>query len=83
MIFRVNNNTLVQTLVPDALRGRIMSLYQLDHALLPLSYALMGVCADIFTAPRAIAAAGMVGLLFMAVLMAGARQMREIRNLPV
>jgi MFS family permease len=83
MTFRVNNNTLVQTLVPDALRGRIMSLYQLDHALLPVSYALMGVCADIFSTPRAIAAVGLIGLLFVAVLMAGVKQMRDIRNLRV
>lgn len=30
-IFRVGNNTLIQTMVPDALRSRMMSIYMLDN----------------------------------------------------
>ena len=40
-IFRVGNNTLLQTIVPDALRGRVMSIYMLDNGLTPL--ATMGI----------------------------------------
>ena len=36
-IFRVGNNTLIQTLVPDPLRGRVMSIYMLDNGLTPLA----------------------------------------------
>jgi MFS family permease len=53
MTFRVNNNTLVQTLVPDSLRGRVMAIYQIDHALMPLASSALGICADLFSVPTA------------------------------
>lgn len=81
MTFKVNNNTLVQMRAPDALRGRIMSIYQLDHALTPLSYTLLGVCADLFSAPAAMAASGLLGLVSVVVLMASVKQIRELRKL--
>jgi len=40
-IFRVGNNILVQTTVPDALRGRVMGIYMLENGLTPL--ATMGI----------------------------------------
>ena len=40
-MFRVGNNTLIQTIVPDALRCRVMSIYMLDNGLTPL--ATMGI----------------------------------------
>jgi hypothetical protein len=66
---------------PDALRGRIMSIYQLDHALTPLSYTLLGACADLFSAPAAMAASGLLGLVSVVVLMASVKQIRELRKL--
>ena len=81
MTFKVNNNTLVQILAPDALRGRILSIYQLDHAITPLSYSLLGGCADLFSAPTAMAVSGTLGLVLIAALMAGMKQIRELRKL--
>ena len=36
-IFRASNNTLLQTIVPGALRDRVMSIYMLDNGLTPLA----------------------------------------------
>jgi MFS family permease len=81
LIFRVNNNTLVQTLVPDSLRGRVMAIYQMDHALMPLSSAALGICADIFSVPTAIAISGILCLAVIGVLMASVKQIRDLRKL--
>jgi MFS family permease len=81
LLFRVNNNTLVQTLTPDALRGRVMSLYQIDHALMPLSASALGVCADLFSVPTSIAVSGILCLLVTGGLMAGVKQIRDLRKL--
>lgn len=81
MTFRVNNNTLVLTLSPDELRGRVMSIYQIDHALTPLASSALGVCADIFSTPVAIAVSGIVGLVMLALLMTGVREIRDLRSL--
>ena len=81
LIFRVNNNTLVQTLAPDALRGRVMSLYQIDHALMPLSSSALGVCADVFSVPTSIAVSGILCLVVTGGLMAGVKQIRDLRKL--
>jgi MFS family permease len=81
MIFKVNNNTLVQTFAPDALRGRVMSIYNMDHVLEPLAYFVLGVCADLFSAPSAMAATGIICLVVMGVLMVGVKPVRDLRKL--
>lgn len=80
LTFRINNNTLVQTLAPDSLRGRVMSIYQFDHALIPLASSALGVCADIFSTPTA-AAPGILGLVLTVVLMASVKQIQDLRKL--
>ncbi len=81
MTFRVNNNTLVLTLSPDALRGRVMSIYHIDHALTPLACFVLGVCADAFSTTTAMAASGVLGLVSMVVLLATVKQTRDLRSL--
>ena len=46
MGFRIVNNTLVQTRIPDILRGRITSIYVIDHGMIPLSSLLLGALAE-------------------------------------
>ena len=81
LIFRVNNNTLVQTLAPDSLRGRIMAIYQIDHAVMPLTSFALGACADLFSVPASVATSGILCLIVMGVLMISMKQIRDLRKL--
>ena len=60
--FRIANNTLAQTRIPDALRGRITSIYLLDHGVQPIGSALLGLVALpwILGPEYAVAAAGLL-----------------------
>jgi MFS family permease len=78
MVFRVNNNTLVQILAPDELRGRVMSIYLMDQALMPLGSAMLGACADVFSITDAIVGSGILGLAVMFTVMASVKQMRDL-----
>jgi len=79
IVFRVNNNTLVQMLSPDQLRGRVMSLYHFDHALTPLASFILGALTDVITAPTAMLASGLFGLVSIALLLAIVKEIRDLR----
>jgi MFS family permease len=81
LTFRVNNNTLVQLLAPDSLRGRVMAIYQIDHAVMPLASSALGVCADLFSVPASMAASGILCLVVTGLLMASVKQIRDLRKL--
>ena len=51
--FRVANNTLVQTIVPDHLRGRVTSLYMLDTGLVPLATLLISLLIHLWNPAEA------------------------------
>ena len=61
-IFRVSNGTLIQTLTPDALRGRVQSIYHFDHAFTPLASFIIGVFAEFYSPTNAVTVVGMVSL---------------------
>lgn len=58
--FMATNNTLLQLLVPDELRGRVMSIYMLDQGLMPLGSMLAGVLAAGMGAPAAVTIMGAI-----------------------
>ena len=43
--FRLANNALIQSRVPDALRGRVLSIYNMDHGFQPVGSLLLGIMA--------------------------------------
>jgi MFS family permease len=58
ILFMATTNTLLQLLVPDALRGRVMSLYMLDRGLMPVGAMMAGVTAHVVGAPATVAIMG-------------------------
>lgn len=65
-VYQATNNTLLQTIVPDALRGRVMSAYILTWGVMPLGTLPLGWLADFRGAPFAVGLAGGLVLLFSA-----------------
>jgi predicted MFS family arabinose efflux permease len=58
IFYAAMTNTLLQTIVPDELRGRVMSIYLLDHGLSPLGSMAGGIGTQFFGAPTTIATMG-------------------------
>jgi MFS family permease len=67
--FMATTNTLLQMLTPDALRGRVMSLYMLDRGLMPAGALMAGVSAHVVGAPTTVAVMGGV-VIVLALLVA-------------
>ena len=60
MLFLASTNTLLQLMVPDELRGRVMSLYMLDRGFMPAGALFAGVTAHFVGAPLTVATMGMI-----------------------
>jgi MFS family permease len=62
MAFQINNNTLLQSRLPDGLRGRVMALYQLDGGFTPLASMTVGMLASVWPVQRVVVLTGMLSL---------------------
>jgi predicted MFS family arabinose efflux permease len=60
MFFLASTNTLLQLIVPDELRGRVMSLYMLDRGFMPAGALFAGVTAHFIGAPSTVAIMGTI-----------------------
>ena len=68
MVAMASTNTLVQSMVPDALRGRVMAVHTMMFlGMAPFGQLLAGAVADRFGAPLTIAAGGVLCLVAAAV----------------
>ena len=73
-------NTLVQTTVPDALRGRVMSVYMMVfQGFFPIGALIAGAVAEKFGVPAGVAFGGGVALAYGLFLHWRAPQMRALR----
>jgi MFS family permease len=63
-VYMATNNTLLQTRSPDALRGRIMSVYMLTWGLMPLGTLPLGVLAEGFGSAAAVCLGGALCFVF-------------------
>jgi MFS family permease len=57
-VYMALNNTLLQTIVPDQFRGRVMSVYMLTWGLMPLGTLPIGMIASIYGTPAAVMLGG-------------------------
>jgi predicted MFS family arabinose efflux permease len=78
MFFYTINNAVLLVITPDALRGRVTSLYSVDHGLVPLGSLIAGSLAALYGSPLAMLVGGAVGSCLM--LLAGLRS-RALRSL--
>ena len=62
--FRLVNNALVQSRIPDYLRGRITSIYVLDHGFQPVGSLVLGFLAEdwVLGIQKAVVLAGLVAV---------------------
>ena len=81
MVSRIANNALVQSRTPDVLRGRITSIYVIDHGVQPLAIPLLGFLAEpgILGPGKAVMAAGMVALAVTAFIGLRWRELWQLR----
>jgi predicted MFS family arabinose efflux permease len=80
MIFINLANSLVQHIVPDNLRGRVMSIYALIFlGLMPIGAMLGGLLAEAYGTPFAALVSASVALVFAAILYLGAPFIRKLQ----
>ena len=60
MFFLASTATILQLIVPDELRGRVLSLYMLDRGFMPLGALFAGTAAHFFGAPLTVTAMGAI-----------------------
>ncbi len=77
--FRVGNMTLIQTMVPDTLRGRVTSIYQFDNGLTPLAILIIGALVKLTDAVFVLTLLASTGLAIAVSLLVCARQVRELK----
>jgi MFS transporter, DHA1 family, staphyloferrin A biosynthesis exporter len=63
MVFLASTSTMLQLIVPDELRGRVMSLYMLDRGLMPAGALFAGVVAHLVGASLAVTSMGVIVVL--------------------
>ncbi len=57
--YKSQNQTIIQMLVPEELRGRVLGIYMLDRGLQPVGSVLAGILAGRLNGPWAVAIMGM------------------------
>ncbi|MBI4312792.1 MAG: MFS transporter [Chloroflexi bacterium] len=77
MVYNTTNNTVLQIITPDEYRGRVMSLYMLDHGFTPAGAFLAGALAQAFGAPTAFLFGGIVTLVLVLLLATRAKKLKS------
>jgi MFS family permease len=78
MIYMTVNNTVIQTVVPDEVRGRVMSVMMMSWGLMPLGAFPAGLIAEAYGSPAAVAGGATLLLLFATAFYIGAPAFRRL-----
>ncbi len=65
IIFDTLNNTNLQIITPEKFRGRVMSIYMLNHGIAPLGAVVAGTIANFYGSPAAVAFGGAATVAFI------------------
>jgi len=80
VFYAATTNTMLQVIVPDELRGRVISIYMLDHGLSPIGALIGGVSTAFVGAPTTIAAMGMIIIVLAAVVAWRMPMLRQVET---
>ena len=68
LMYMATTNTMLQVIVPDHLRGRVMSIYMLDRGLMPIGQMTAGGSAHWIGAPATVSYMGLAVIVLAIVL---------------
>ena len=77
-VFRVGNSTLLQIIVPDDLRGRVMSIYFLDNGFTPLATFLISLLVHVWNPSGAFTVIGGISVILGLILCITFIQARDL-----
>jgi MFS family permease len=77
MVYMTTNQTVLQLIIPDEMRGRVMGIYMLNQGLVPFGSLMAGALADVTSAPTAVLIMGILVCLLALAFAARAKEMRE------
>ncbi len=78
IFYMATTNTMLQVIVPDHLRGRVMSIYMLDRGLMPIGALSAGVSAHWIGAPATVSYMGLAVIVLALVLAWRAPVIRDL-----
>jgi MFS family permease len=77
-VFGTLNNTAIQVLIPDHVRGRVSSILMMSFSLPLLGSLPMGALAEVFGAPLAVACTAVLAVIAAVVLFAMSSELRKL-----
>jgi MFS family permease len=78
MVYLTTNQTILQIIVPDELRGRVMGIYMLSQGMMPLGGLLGGGLAEFIGAPTAVLILGSLVCVMAVAYMFRATELRGV-----
>ena len=79
MLFMSSNNTAVQTIAPEELRGRVMSIMMMSFGVMPIGVLPITFAADRFGAGNTVVVVSLVLLVVLAVVFVAVPRFRNLR----